>query len=653
MRYALLVPVVYFIVSLVTIGHYGVSIDEPAHFRRGQAFLHFFLTGKKDYSNIPIDARRSFYQDDNENGRFYIDAIKNQSHPPINDTLAALGNYIFYQKLGFFDDVDSHHLFGIFSVTLLLFGVYLFARTNFGIFSGFVSAISVALYPMFLGESHFNLKDPPQASFFAMTLFLFWFGLVKRKAWLIIFSSFFCALALGTKFNVVFIPFIVIPWLFISGKKILRQPRSVYIAFLIYPFIVLSIFFLSNPNIWVNSQQRITEMVRFYLSVGTRAGGSPDYQPQYLFFGFNTYPFFAILYTVPLIALVLSGIGLLYSIRHIRDGIGKPYALILLWLAVPILRVTLPGTTIYGGIRHIFEFVPAMGILSGIGAKAIGDYFKPFKFVIIFLFIPIVLKLISIHPNENVYFNPLIGGLKGAWEKNFPSAGASLGNTYLQGVWWVNTYGEYGTCIATPIGLRGNVPESKLRSDLRYDNTCQSNLERKGEYAMEMVYNGYYNDWYAYKYYEAYLYPVHEVKVDGVSIFKVFKNDIEHTKKRLVSVANIVPQKIAVDGNIITFELDKQVTLAGASFRYSIPQQCAPIREGSILISKDGEVWQRETDSISVSHGKVNFDPDGKTIERKFAAVPGKYIRFVTDIDSGCTVSLQSVNIFFHPDSSL
>lgn len=640
----------YFVVSVATIGHYGVSIDEPAHFRRGQAFLHFFLTGSKDYSNLISGTRRSIYQNDNENGYFYIDASTNQSHPAINDTLAALGNYIFYQKLDLLDDIDSHHLFGIFSVSLLLYGVYVFTEANFGTIPALVAILSIVTYPIFFGESHFNLKDPPQASFFALSLLQLWFGITQKKASAIIFSSLFAALSLATKLNFVFAPFIVVPWLVVCGRRILKLPRSVMIALVFYPLIVISIFFLSNPNIWTASGQRIAEMARFYLSVGTKAGGSPDYQPEYIFWGFNTYPILAIIYNVPLVTLFFTVLGIVYSVRHFRDGKGKPHTFLLLWFLIPILRVTIPGTTIYGGIRHIFEFIPAMGILAAIGAASIG---KRYNSVLLLLFIPIIIKIISLHPNENVYFNPLIGGLKGASEKNFPSAGASLGNTYLQGVWWLNKNAEYGACIATPIGLRGNVPETKLRPDLRYDNTCQSSLARNGEYAMEMVYTGYFNDWYAYKYYEAYLKPVYEVQVDGVSIFKVFKNDNEHTKTGLVSIVSTVPKKITVDGNIITFELERLMTLAATRFTYILPASCLPVREGSVLTSQDGETWNRETDAISVSHGKLNFNPEERTIERKFPAVRAQYIRFVTDIDRNCRIEIQSVSIFYHPDASL
>lgn len=641
----------YFVVSLATIGHYGVSIDEPAHFRRGQAFLHFFLTGSKDYSNLISGTRRSIYQNDNENGYFYIDASTNQSHPAINDTLAALGNYIFYQKLDLLDDIDSHHLFGIFSVTLLLYGVYVFTEANFGTIPALVAILSIVTYPIFLGESHFNVKDPPQASFFSIALILFWFGITKKKASSVVFSSLFAAFALGTKLNIVFAPFILVPWLLACGKRILNQPRKMYIALVFYPLIVLSLFFLSNPNIWIASGERIIEMIRFYLSVGTKAGGSPDYQPQYLFFGFNTYPVLAILYSVPLVTLFLAASGIMSTVRHVRDGAGKPYALIILWLIVPILRVTIPGTTIYGGIRHIFEFVPALGILAGIGTQSIVRRYKNFSYVLFVLFIPIIIKIISIHPNENVYFNPIIGGLKGAREKSFPSSGSSLGNTYLQGVWWLNKNAEYGACIATPIGLRGNVPETKLRPDLRYDNTCQSSLARNGEYAMEMVYTGYFNDWYAYKYYEAYLKPVYEVQVDGVSIFKVFKNDEAHTRPDLIAISTIAPTKVVQDGRTLTIELPKTVTLAGVKFTYTIPFSCAPMSDGSVLISEDEGTWKREVDAISVSHGKENFNANDKTIERKFAAILGKNIRFVTNLDPDCSLQIQSLSVFYHPDA--
>lgn len=677
---AFFIPLLYLVTSIATIGDYGVNIDEPAHFRRGQGYLHYFLTGKKDYKDLPATARRSHYQDNFETGGFYIDVGKDQSHPPLNDTLSALTNYVFYQKLNVLGDVESHHLFGILTVTLLLFGIYVFTRIHFGIFAGIVAALSVFLYPIFLGESHFNVKDPPQASFYGLTIILLWFGIFYKKAKYIIAASVFCALALGTKFNIVFLPFIVIPWLLSYGKKLLQFPKRIYLALLISPLIVFSIFLLTNPNLWVDTQTRIYTMIQFYLSSSTKAGGSPDYQPAFLFFGFNTYPFLAVLYSIPLPTLLFLLIGIFVLVARVITKRDSTSILLLFWFSIPILRMSLPGTTIYGGIRHIFEFIPAMGILAGTGASILVSFVSLFLYnrfqkankkkhkkqvendmvfkirfalqiFILLSFIPITLKIISIHPNENVYFNPLIGGLKGAYEKNFPYAGVTVGNTYLQGAKWLNIHSEKNSCVSTPLAHSGNIPPGSLRKDIEFRSGCQSNLDREGEYAMDMVYKGYFNEWYAYAYYTAYLYPVHEIKVDDVIIFQIFKNDISHSKKEFIKEASINPEEIIQDNNKILITLPKSMVLSRLNIAYDLDPSCEPVKDGYVVISNDGKLWKREPDNINVALGKELFRPHNKRIERKFAAKKMRYIHLITDLAESCTMRFEKVEVFYHPDA--
>lgn len=663
---ALIVPVLYLFIALLTITHYGVSIDDPPHFRRGQGYLHFFLTGKKDYKDLSITAKRSAYQDDNETGGFYIDVPKDQSHPPLNDTLAAFTNYIFYQKLGILGDVESHNLFGILSVTLLILGVYIFTRINFGIFPALIASLSLFLYPIFLAESHFNVKDPPEASFFSLTIILFWLGITKKKAKYIYMSAVSCAIALGTKFNVLFLPFILLPWVFSLGKTILKNEKKVYIAIILFPLIVVGLFFVYNPNLWIDPITRVGNMINFYVSSGTLAGGSSNYQPEYLIYGFNFYPLLAVIYSTPLIILFFSLIGLLISFWNIKKS---TYLLIIVWFIFPILRASMPGATIYGGIRHIFEFLPAMAILSGIGAQFLVNYlckyliklkklpvYIPVQKVLVFqiiaflTFVPIILKIISIHPNENVYYNPLIGGLKGAYEKNFPTVGNSLGNTYLQGAMWLNTHAEKKSCVTTPLANSGNIPPKSLKTDIEFHNTCQSGKNRLGEYAMDMVYKDYFNDWYAYAYYPTYLYPVHQITVDGVAIFEIYKNDLAHSKKELIRESQIIPTKVVQKNNEIKIDLPKAVFLSGVSFSYDVGSSCHLISDGYMLLSANGEDWKREPDNITVSHGKRNFDPKDKQIQRSIAAKKARYIIFVTNLDPQCIIDIQDLKVLFHPD---
>ncbi|HLB60951.1 MAG TPA: hypothetical protein VJL83_05090 [Patescibacteria group bacterium] len=112
-----LMALLFFIAGVLTLSHYRINIDEPVHFLRGQGYFRLLTTGKKTY-------------------------------------------YILYQKAGIVSDLESYHLFEVFISSLLVFLVFYITAERYGMFAGFVAALSLSLYPLFLGESRFNIKDP-------------------------------------------------------------------------------------------------------------------------------------------------------------------------------------------------------------------------------------------------------------------------------------------------------------------------------------------------------------------------------------------------------------------------------------------------------------------------------------------------------------
>ena len=48
-----LVPLLFLVIGTAVIKDYGFNWDEPFHFMRGQAYLHFFFTGEKNYNSLP------------------------------------------------------------------------------------------------------------------------------------------------------------------------------------------------------------------------------------------------------------------------------------------------------------------------------------------------------------------------------------------------------------------------------------------------------------------------------------------------------------------------------------------------------------------------------------------------------------------------
>lgn len=687
----------YFSFLFGTMSHYGINWDEPLHFSRGFAYLHYFLTGKKDFSGLSqdkphvgnpgypdikkalweynekqkkltSDLRASGYQYEGWTPEYFL---KNDSgHPPLSDILAAATNYVFYRKLGIMDDLNSYHLFEILTGGLMLFVVYIFSAKYYGIFAGIISSLALFLYPLFFGEVHFNIKDPPEAAFYTLTIFAFFEG-ITRKSWKwILVSSISCGFALGTKFNIVFLPFIILPWLiaYVWGKfkfsKLITfvKKNKIFLFHLVfYPFIVFAIFFGTWPYLWEDPYNNLLSIVLYYKGIGT----GQIYQSGHLLFGWNTYAAQWIFYTTPPVVLFLTLIGIIYSFLAFKKEKNKLSFLFAIWFIIPILRVSLPNTSIYGGVRQIMEFVPAMALLSGLGALMLKNFivkiivrskvFVKSRFYIInalvmvfiiMLFAQAALNIIRLHPNENVYFNSFIGGLKGARERNISGWGNSYGNAYLQGVNWMNKNAPQDAKLALVSATLGNIPRPRLRTDISLYNNHWSGTERKGEYLMDMISQGWPLQGYQYEYLEAFLNPVYDENVDGVTIFKIWKNDAEHTKKGFLNEDNNVDIVSAGrdENNGFKIVLNKNIFLTKLDLYYD-NSNCDPLKEGTVHISEDGVVWQRQADNAPILQVTTDIEPKDKRLVYFFAAKPAKYIIIYPDSKNSCIFNVGKVII--------
>ena len=552
---AFLVCLSFFVVKFLTISDYGTNWDESGRDNRGQAYLHYFLTGSKDYHDLAVP-RRSIYQDDS-----YSYPVINKwiGHPPLGDILSSFSNYIFYQNLGIMGDIESYHLFYIVACSLFVGSILYFTAMEYGIFAGIIATLALVLYPLFLGESSFNFKDPVQMSFYAMTIIAFYKAILTKKYRWVIASSIFAGLALGIKFNILFAIFIVFPWLIIyqwQNIKKIKWPISwkFTLSIFLIPLVAFIMLFACWPYLWSSPIANLINVFKYYKDIGYGITYQPNSYISLL--GFNTYAIQWIFYTTPIIILVLSFAGIVYAIKKGINERNKMSILILFWFFVPIIKVTIPGAGIYGGVRQIMEYIPAMAILSGIGAaymiKLLHNYvikhklskqltsrlFFLLQLLVILSFLPIILKLISIHPNENVYFNFLIGGLKGAEEHQLPGWGNSFGNAYRQGANWLNKNAEKGAKAYLAVSYEANLPNIWLRKDIQYSHKLRHDyLSQKGEYILEMT--GDETNLHTYCtwiYVQNFLIPVYEVKVDNVSIFAVWKNDRAHTKLEFLNV---------------------------------------------------------------------------------------------------------------------
>lgn len=674
-KIALVLMTTYLIVGVSTLSHYGINWDTINHLTRGQSYLHFFLTGNKDFSdltpwkkywqqpeslfissNVSLDQvpKRSIYESDATTFNWFINN-ESGGHPPLSDILASLFNQIFFKELRLVNDIDSYRIYSVFLAACLVGLIFWWSDKVYGRLAAFIATLSLSVYPLFWSELHFNNeKDIPETVFWSFMMFSIWRGITYHSWRWILISGIFFGLALGTKFNVLFAIFVILPWLVINTQfKLLKDIKryiDLMLASVLSILLGLALFFLSWPYLWVDPIAGINKVIMFYKGIGLTASQDPRFVS---ILGANSYPAQWIMYTTPLPILLLAIIGIVVATYRFRSDNKKTSLLFLLWLLVPIARVSWPGTTIYGGIRQIMEYIPALAILSGVGGSFVIGQLAKMKLnavlgtaLVIVFFVPIFVELKNIHPNENVYFNELIGGLSGAKQRNFPAWGNSFGAAYRQGVVWMNNNAEENAKLVLVDELLPNIPSIFLREDIIYQNRNRSGYLRLGEYAMTLVYQGVGRRSYYDEYLEKFIEPVYQVQVDNTAILKIWKNDEEHLKLRWKE--EIVPGvEIMNTSTGLRFDLGSVKKLSRLEIKYS-EKECKALSSGHVRISKNGIQWDQLVGVLPV-YWKVSIlgsQPSGGQFIEPFVGQDARYIELVYLPKNACISNIIQSKVY-------
>lgn len=682
----------FFIIGVLTLPKYGINWDTINHLPRGQAYLHYFLTGKKDYSDLPafvhywqkpeslaINAdipkdqvrQRSFYQSDATTFNWFIENDGN-GHPPLSDVLSAIFNHLFFQQFGLINDIDAYRVYGIFLASCLVALVFWWSSASYGKLAGLVAVLSLATYPLFWSEAHFNIeKDIPETVFISFLLFSYWQAVRKHSVLWYFLAGLAFGLALGTKFNVFFSLFIIFPWFigsmffeyFNNFKKryLARDFRMFFFGSALVVLLGVFIFFLSWPYLWADPLSRVLDVANYYKVIGTTQSIDSRFVGP---FGINTYPVKWILYTTPPVVLFLFALGLISALINLISRKDRFSLLLLLWVTVPVLRVTWPGTTIYGGVRQIMEYTPAMAILAGLGASQLitwlGGYIVSFRrpisyltvkhlqVILPLLFVPHLLMLIQLHPNENVYFNFLVEGLPGAKKVDLPSWGNTFGAAYRQGVVWLNANTPPGAKVVMVRELKPNIPTIWLRPDISYHNSQRSGYLQLGEYAMGLTYQGTKDSSYYDGFLETFVRPRYEVSVDSVGILKIWENDKSQLTFGLKEkfLEKVVLEKL---DSGLRFDLGKEYSLSRLEVHYK-EGNCQPLSFGVARISPDGKNWQNMV-GVLPKYWKISMlgqqPANGKFIE-PFYGQNARYIDLILSPVNTCLKNVLQFKIYYY-----
>jgi hypothetical protein len=670
LKISIFLGLLFFLFLLITLKDYGINWDTINHLPRGQAYLNYFLTGSKDYSNMPKykltfqdpsvlypqTSGRSYYQIEDFTFKYFVNN-DGYGHPPLSDILSSTFNIIFFQKLKLINDIDSYHLYGIVLASFLVGIIFYWVSKAYGIVAGFISAFTLSFYPLFFSEAHFNTeKDVPETVYWTFFIFSFWKGITEKKLKWILISGVFFGLALGTKFNILFAIFIIIPWfmfyLFNKKEKLFsRFNLKIIIAGLVATLIGFVIVFVTWPYLWSDPIGRIQNVIHFYKDIGTATG---PIDPRFMApFGTNLYPIIYIITITPVLVLIFAIFGIIFLLKNFKKDKKALAVLSLIWFIVPVIRVVWHGANIYGGIRQIMEYIPGLAILSGIGGSFLINKFRPksinFKFLYIFLvFLILLIPIFESHPNENVYSNFIIGGLSQAKEKNMPFWGNTFGSPYRLALDWINKNVPKNAKIDLVYELLPNIPVMWVRPDIDFSALNRSGYLQKGEYALTLNYQGTNTRSYYDMYLDKFLNPVYQSKVDGVPVVTIWKNDSSHLKSPWIE--SVIPKvKVTKTENSLTFDLNNNYKISRLDMSYK-ENNCSKLKIGYFEISEDNKIWTRLPgvlpDDWAISY--LGEEPKNGTFIEPFVGQNVRYVKFNIDpIDACILKNLTSVKFSY------
>ena len=128
----------------------------------------------------------------------------------------------------------------------------------------------------------------------------------------------------------------------------------------------------------------------------------------------------AIQFTEPVVVLSILGIGIIAVGQIRKNDSGLELRLLLAWLVAPIFIQVLLRSTLYNNFRQLLFITPPIFIFAGIGLQKVTGYMQTrmFRIMVLSAFIlPGLISIWKLHPYQYVYYNTLVGGVAGAFER--------------------------------------------------------------------------------------------------------------------------------------------------------------------------------------------------------------------------------------------
>jgi hypothetical protein len=408
----------FLISGIMTLKYYGISWDEGlGNMFFGERYLFYFFTGQEKFLDfkselaalrgLPLNLFLSPFRD------FPFE------FPALADTLSAASLHLFAYRLGWLNAVDAWHFFTILLAAIFLVAFYFFAARRLGRFAALAAVLFMGTFPRFWGDMHFNPKDVPETVFFGLTIlaYIAWY---EKPTWVkALLTGLAFGAALAVKMNALFIPIILIFGLWPLNfslstlREIATHLKKTFLQYLCMGAVALGLYIASWPYLYSDPIHGLRSHLAYILSQGSRQG-----EPFW-----SLRPLLQTITTMPEWMLICLTAGIVFILIQLRRGHIPLGRLLLVWLAVPILRISMPNMSNFDGIRHFLEFLPAAALIAGYGAASLVKWLSSSGTTRRLLLTAGILGLliantafifIKFNPYPHLYYNTLLGGLPGA-----------------------------------------------------------------------------------------------------------------------------------------------------------------------------------------------------------------------------------------------
>lgn len=388
----------YFLFAILTYKQYGITFDERDVYLRGK-LLYIMVRGhdtvlQKDFITPKVGNEMVYY---------------NNTYPAILYQLNNKESFERYHLLNF--------LFASF-IFIFLYEVLLYEtkKAHFAI----IGPLFLAFTPRFFGDIPANPKDIPFAVFYFVSLVTIYFSYKWNSLLRILVLGLSFGIAQATRVVGYSIYPIYIIYLLLEFRNIKKTERrskiiSTIIEILIIFIIGFCIHALSIPYLGVDPFNHFIDLLK--------NASNFSWNNDVLLWG-RTYsaqlkPWFYIpswfLVTTPLF-IYFSLFGFIFLAKT-----GRLIKLILISIFMNILILIIVRPVVYDGIRHLLYFIPQIALLAAFCfiqlLKSKTHFAKLIVIIIVISLLKVNIDYVTLHPYEYVYFNEIIGGIKGADKK--------------------------------------------------------------------------------------------------------------------------------------------------------------------------------------------------------------------------------------------